>query len=170
MDKITPMKSPVTPTSDVELLLHAHRIIVLVPDFDINEIALGRKIWDLARATGSDILFLGVVQNIDEEWHTLKRITSLFAVSQDRRTQVDSRLEFGYSWQKAIRRVWQPGDVILCLEDHLARGRFFRRKSLAKELAHELNLPVYCLPSSFERRPRSDSAPHPVIEKITRVH
>ena len=170
MDKNIPMKSPVTPTSDVELLLHAHRIIVLVPDFDINEIAFGRKIWDLALSTGCDILFLGVVQTIDDEWHTLKRITSLFAVSQDRRIQVDSRLEFGCSCQKAIRRVWQPGDVILCLEDHAVRGRLFGRKPLARELAHALNLPVYCLPGSFESRVGPDSTSRPFIEKITRVH
>jgi hypothetical protein len=170
MDKIIPRKNEVTPINAVEILSNARRLIVLVPDFVIDEIALGRKLWDLALSTGSDILFLGTVQDLDEEWHTLHRIASLFAVAQDMHIHIDSHLEFGCSWQKAIRRVWQPGDVILCLEDHAVRGRLFSRKPLAREVAHALELPVYCLPGSFESRVRPDSASRLFIEKITRFH
>jgi hypothetical protein len=170
MEKIIQEKNCISPASDFELLLTAHRIIVLVPDFSINEIALGRKIWDLARSTGSNILFLGTVQTIDEEWHTLQRVAALFAVTQDRRIHVESRLEFGCSWQKAVRGIWQPGDVILCLENHTVRGTLFGRTSLAGKLAHELNLPVYCLPGSFEQQAIPGGTSVLFSGQITRVY
>lgn len=124
------------------------RLLVLMPDFNFDEKVLGRKVWDLAIQNRSDVLFLGVIQSPDQKLYALNQLRGLMAVVQDRRLKVDSRLEFGLSWQKAIRHWWMPGDMIICCSSHRVQALPLRHKSLAELIAQELRLPVYVLRDS----------------------
>jgi hypothetical protein len=136
---------------DQKVLPPASRLVVLVPDFSIDEIDMGRRIWELAQMTCNDILFLSAVRNLDEELISLHRMAALYACAQDRLIRVQTRLEFGLSWQKAVRQIWQPGNLIICCPDHKIRFNLFQRRHLGALLARDLKLPVYVLPDCFRR-------------------
>ena len=136
---------------DQQDLPPASRLVVLVPDFSIDEIAMGRGIRELAQMTCSDILFLSAVRNLDEEMISLHRMASLHACAHDRLIHVQTRLEFGLSWQKAVRQIWQPGNLIVCCPDHEIRCNLFQRRALGELLAHDLKMPVYVLADCYRR-------------------
>jgi hypothetical protein len=146
-------KSPMGTTLKVDPhdLPPTDRLIVLVPDFSIDEAAMGRRIWELAQVTCKAILLLSAVRNLDEEMISLHRLTALYACAQDRLIQVQTRLEFGLSWQKAVKQIWQPGSLIVCCQDHEIRWNLFQRRALGDLLAHDLKLPVYIIPDCFRR-------------------
>ena len=124
------------------------RFIVLVPDSQIDEIALGRRIWDLASTYDSDVLFLSAVQDPDHEMTAVHRMTVLSAIVQDRRFHVETALRFDKNWRKAIQEVWKPGDVIVCCAEHSVRSSLILRVRLSSLIQKQMQLPIYILPSS----------------------
>jgi hypothetical protein len=123
----------------------ARRLIVLVPNEPIDEVALGRRIWDLALPARSDVLFLSTVKNEDEELCALHCLAKLASVAQDRRIQVKTQIQFGRSWRQAVARVYRPGDLVVCLADQCVRRRVFWEEPLCLRLAADLDIPVYAL-------------------------
>ncbi len=123
------------------------RFIVLVPDSKIDEIALGRCIWDLALTYRSDVLFLSAVQNPDQELAAVHRMTVLSAVTNDPRFHIETALKFDKSWRKAIQEVWKPGDVIVCCAEHTTRSSLLSRVYLSSLVKDRMQLPIYVLPN-----------------------
>jgi hypothetical protein len=141
----------------------------LVPNFNLDELAFGRQIWELAVSSCREILFLGAVKTADDELKTVHRVAALRACAQDRRLHVETRLEFGRSWHKAISSIWKPGDLIVCCPDHEIRTNLFRHVSLGSLLAEDLNLPVYILPDHYGRAAFSGKRTDVGAEKAARV-
>jgi hypothetical protein len=123
----------------------ARRLIVLVPDCPVDEVALGRRIWDLALLDRSDVLFLSAVKNEDAELRALHRIARLASVTQDPRIHVRTQLQFGRSWRQAVAQVYLPGDLLVCLADQRVRRRVLWEEPLCLRLALDLDIPVYAL-------------------------
>ena len=147
----------------------ASRLVVLVPDIKLDELAFGRQIWELALSSCKDILFLGAVTTAGDELKILHRMATLSACAQDRRIHVQTHLEFGRSWQKAIRHIWKTGDLIVCCPDHAIRTNLFRHVSLGSLLAHDFHLPVYYLPNRCAQTATSETMKGLGAEKAARV-
>jgi hypothetical protein len=127
----------------------ANRMIVLVPDFrTINEINLGRLIWGLASPRKCAVLYLSIVDKLYDEILATHKLTRLAAVTNDTFVHVDLMVEIGIPWQRIIKQIARPGDVLVCFEDHIIRNGMFRRKPISKILVAQLNLLVYTLGSS----------------------
>lgn len=138
-------KTAPIPSVPSEWAMPAMRLVVILPGTRIDEIALARLVWGLGVTYSSDILYLCVVQNTEEELRALHQLARLYALTQDPRFRVETSILQGLTWSEAIRSVWKPGDLMICYANHSIRSRFFARKWLSRWLAEEFHLPVYAL-------------------------
>ncbi len=128
-------------------LADARRLIVLVPDLDVDETILGRCIWDIARPAKLDVLYLCVIRHWDEELRAFHKSTRLSAVTHDPRIHVATMVKGEIDLFKAIKGIYRPGDLIICDESQRISERVFWRKSLSRALSDRLHIPV--MPISY---------------------
>jgi hypothetical protein len=144
------------------------RLFVLVPEYGIDDIAFGRRIWDIAITYRCDILFVCAVRTPEDESRAMHRMANLLAVTKDPRIKVDSLLAYGKSWQQAIRRNWKPGDLAVCCPDQLVKLNLFQSSPMGILLSQRLKVPVYILSESYHRK-NASGRNQPSSGKVTRV-
>ena len=142
---------PADPTS-VTLLIHegmplpsVRRLVVLVPNVDIDEAELARRIWSLASPRELEVLYLALVLDPDDESRVRRQLATLAAITRDGWTAVETQPQVGRDWLQVVRRVWRPGDLIVCQAQQSVSGRGLKRQPLSSALASTLNTPVYIL-------------------------
>jgi hypothetical protein len=123
----------------------AQRLIVLLPNYSVDSLALGRRIWDLARVHRSRILFLSLVRDYDEELAALHKMSHLAAIVQDTFTKAETLVRISRNWLKEVGTTWKPGDLLICFADQTVRSRLFRQETLGEFLADRLGIPVYMI-------------------------
>lgn len=153
-------ESPPTPSTAGALLIPAdqplppaRRLIVLVPNADVDEAELATRIWSLASPRWLEVLFLSVFRSPETELLARQRLTLLAAITRDDRTHVETRLELSGNWIQIVRRHWEPGDLIVCHAEQALSGGNLKRKSLAQGLVAALNTPVYVLSGFYPELP-----------------
>ena len=153
-------ESPPTPSAVGALLIPAdqplppaRRLVVLVPNVDVDEAELATRIWSLASPRWLEVLFLSIFRSPETESLARRRLTLLAAITSDDRTHVETRLEPGGNWIQIVRRHWQPGDLIVCHAEQMLSGWSGGRRSLAKAIVSALNNPVYVLSGFYPELP-----------------
>ncbi len=131
----------------------ARRLIVLVPDTDVDESELATRIWSLASPRGLAVLYLGMIRDVRAESLTRRRLITLAAITRDDWAHVETRLEFEGQWVQVVRRIWEPGDLIVCHAEQALSGGNLKRRSLAQSLVAALNTPVYVLSGFYPELP-----------------
>jgi len=128
----------------------ARRLIVLVPDFEMNTGAAARKIWELANALESGVQFLGLSRDAAREPGLRRGIATLSAMVGDGCTPVESKIEIGNNWLKLVESNWQDGDVIVCFRDNQPG---LARKSLNQILESKLNATIHVFTGLQQEKP-----------------
>ena len=123
----------------------ARRLIVLIPDQDIDEVELARRIWTLASPRGLAVVFLGLCRAAAEEPRMRRRLVTLAAVTRDKQVKVETRLEFDADWLRRVNAVWRTGDIVVCHAEQATRVWGIGRRPLSQALASSLKAPVYVL-------------------------
>src|SRR5574337_473172 len=59
-----------------ERLVSARRLIVLVPNWDVDEVEIARQVWELAVPLGLAIVFFGLCKDITEELSMQRRLAT----------------------------------------------------------------------------------------------
>ena len=90
------------------------RLIVLVPNLDVDETAIARKIWGLAFPARLSVLLLGLCPNLNEESSMRRRLITIAALIREPRLSVEIHLDYGRNWIKSLKNVLDFGDIILC--------------------------------------------------------
>jgi hypothetical protein len=127
---------------DLAELPPAQRLVVLMPDHDVSETGLAKYIWTLASPRRLPVLLLGISHDSQEQYRARRRLVTVAAITRDDTVQVEIELAFDQGWKQACRRVWRPGDLIVCHgEQKVAAG--LGRRPLAEVLLHSLSTPVY---------------------------
>lgn len=121
------------------------RLIVLVPPASIDEMLLARRIWTLALKTRSDVLYVALVRDADEESYARRSLALLTSITRDDRLQVASQTIFGSSWLKALRPLVQSGDVIVCVAGQTVKRLGRSALPLNDQLAAAFGEVVYVL-------------------------
>jgi len=119
----------------------AGRLIVLVP-FDSDYAAATRRIWELAVATCTRVLFLGLCQDMAEEPSLRRQLVTISALVGDGRVVAEAKVEIGTNWVNAVKRNYQAGDMIVCFAEQRAG---ILHRPLSQILESKLNMPVYIL-------------------------
>lgn len=117
------------------------RLIVLIPQ-DVDYSRVTRRIWELANTTGSSVQLLGLCRNTAEEMSLRRELVTISALIQDAKIVVETRIEIGYNWLKAVRNNYQDGDMIVCIAE---QSIGIRRQPLSQLLESTMHTPVYIL-------------------------
>jgi hypothetical protein len=129
-----------------QLLSNVKRLIVLVSDIKVDEIAFGRHIWDIAKPARIDVTYLCVVRHWGDELQAAHKMTQLLAVTNDPMFRTEILVKAEISWDKAIREIQRPGDLILCDSSQGLPGSLFWKKSLNRVLSSRLQIPIITVP------------------------
>lgn len=127
------------------LQLDVQRLVVLVPDRSFDYAQVGNFIRNAADGRVHRVIYLARFSSFDEESRWMSYLKRLKAVTLDRHHAVDFVLEYETPWTKAVKKVFIPGDAIICFAEHKASWRIFWRKPISEILAEQGISPVYCL-------------------------
>ncbi len=128
------------------------RLLVLVPDEEVNESRLTQVIWLLAMPYNLEVLLVGTVWQGDAAY-TRRRLVSLATQVRDGRVQVETAVYPHKSWLKAIAQTWQPGDLIICHAQQRISIDGWRQQPLANWLLDVHSSPVYILNGFYAHLP-----------------
>ena len=128
----------------------AKRLVVLIPDSELDETILGRQVWNLALPGQKSVVLLSAAQNLDEELRAIHRLTQIVAVANDPRFHIESIVRFQSGWIRAIKSIYKPGDLILCFESHKIPFRIFWHQSIQSFIEDHLKIPVNTFPKTIE--------------------
>ncbi len=138
--------SPVSYTD----LAPTRRLIVLVPDADLDYAAASRRVWNLAGEMESHILFIGLCKDAAEEPGLRRQLITMAAMVQDREVSAETYIETGTNWITIVKRNYQPGDLVVCFAKQRAG---LLQKPLSEILQSSLKIPVYIISGIFFEKP-----------------
>jgi hypothetical protein len=90
------------------------RLVALVPNLDVDEVAFAHAIWELAFPPGLAVLLLGLCPNPNAEPRARRRLVTMAALIREPRVAVEMRLEFGRDWKSTLKSFLDPGDIVVC--------------------------------------------------------
>ncbi len=122
-------------------LEQAGRLIVLIP-VNVDCTSLIQRIWELAVSTGSAVQLLGLCRDADQEPSLRRKLVTMSALIQDARVSVETRIEIGGSWLKAVKQNYQAGDSFVCITKQRTG---IRRRPLSEILESNFKTSVYIL-------------------------
>jgi hypothetical protein len=120
----------------------AHRLIVLVPDSDLDYAAATRRVWELANELGTRIQFIGLYKDTARESSLRRQLVTMSAMVQDGNVSAEAKVEFGNNWVNVVKSNWQAGDMVVCFAEQHA-GLLYR--PLSQILRSNLEAPIYIL-------------------------
>lgn len=118
------------------------RLIFLVPPSLTDEVEFGRYILDEAQQNDADVVLLMLVSNYEDESHGHLKVSTINALLTGFHFYVDTMIVWGKSWEKAIKQILEPRDVIICPADMKIRTHLIQMKPISDELVRILNNPV----------------------------
>lgn len=132
------------------------RVIVLIPDMEIDPVRSARRVRELAYQLDRQVQFLGTCPDAAHESAVRRQLVNLAGLARDDRVSAEVRVEAGLGWLQAVQANWQPGDRLVCFEDQRIG---LRKRLLSRVLEARLEVAVHILPlPPGERRRRSKLA------------
>ncbi len=122
----------------------SRRLVVILPDENVDVISLPRRIWNLAAPNSCNVLLAIKPCREENEFYARMNLTTLASIIRDPRVIVETQLILGQSMEQAARQWARPDDVFVCFEEHSVKG-FLKKRRLAEILAHTTQRPVYVL-------------------------
>jgi hypothetical protein len=135
--------SPSETLADHSVLLTVKRLVVVVPNEDVDEAQLSRQIWNLAANYRLDVLLITIVANTDESMSARRRLTTIAAMTRASHFKVEKQVVFSHRWDRALRSFWQQSDMILCPAEKAIKNIFGKTTLLSQALSDHLQAPVY---------------------------
>jgi hypothetical protein len=129
----------------------AHRLIVLVPNLEVDLTAVAHRVWALANATDAHVQFIGLYSDAAQEPSLRRELVTMSGMVKDDRVSTEVEAILGNDWVDVVKTHYQAGDLVLCFAEHRTG---LSRRPLSEILQSELNMPVYILSELY---PRNDS-------------
>jgi hypothetical protein len=143
--------------TEADPLPPSRRLVVILPDADLDVFALSKRLWNLAAPERHQVLLLTRPGEAENEYHSRVSLTTLASLIRDARVEVQTQVIAGLSLEKAARQYSRSDDVLVCFEEQRIPG-FLKQDRLADVLAQKTHLPVYTLKGSVSETTRSLSA------------
>lgn len=124
----------------------ARRLIVLVPA-DADYTAATRRVWELAVATDTRVLLLGLCKDAAQEPSLRRGLVTMSALVGNGRVVTEAKVEIGTNWVNAVKSNYHTGDVIVCFAEQRAG---LMHKPLSQILESNLNATVYILSGLYQ--------------------
>ncbi|HXQ37397.1 MAG TPA: hypothetical protein VN843_25530 [Anaerolineales bacterium] len=127
-----------------------HRLLVLVPDADLDYAAATRRVWELADELEARIQFISLYKDAARESSLRRQLVMMTAMVQDGNASAEAKVEFGNNWVNVVKSNLQTGDMIVCFaEQHT--GLLYR--PLSQILRSNLEAPIYILSGLYPQSP-----------------
>ena len=143
-------------------LPQARRLVVLVPDLDVDQAALARRIWNLAAPSKRAVLYLGLTTSTSEEPQARRQLASIAALTRDDWVKTSTALVVETDWVSALRPQLRPGDVIVCHTEQMLPG-WRGAQPLGHALCQILQTPVHLLEGFYAGDPAQPAHPTAAI-------
>jgi hypothetical protein len=137
------------------------RLVVLVPEDELDEQELSTKIWQMAAPGSLEVLFLCLAPGPEMEAYLHLRLSSLGSLTRDDRVRASFSFSSESTWLAAAAHVWRPGDLLVCYRSQLGKSQRNGR-GLGARLTESLGAPLYVInslktgPSQRQLRLRSE--------------
>jgi len=166
--EITSRKAATSPAMSLLLpeglaLPPARRLVVLVPDLDLDAAALARCIWNLAAPNKLAVLFIRQATSQSEEPHARRQLATLAALTRDDWVKVSTLLAADAKWMKTLAPLLHKDDLIVCHAEQSLPG-WRGSRPLGRALCQELRTPVQLLEGFYAVDP--GQAPHPTARIV----
>lgn len=92
------------------------RLLVLVPDDELDEARYAKKARLLAESFHFPIVFLGLNHEPDKESQMRRKLITLSGIAGSEKTMTDFKLFSVASWVEVLQNELQPQDIIMCPE------------------------------------------------------
>lgn len=133
---IAPRRFPLCPT---------RRLVVVIPEGNLDESALARRIWQLASACALQVLLLGLSTDDERASAVRRRLALLSAILRQGQVSTSTTSMVGRNWPLALKAVLRSGDLVVSLARHKVAYHAVHRQSLGEALAAVFDIPVYML-------------------------
>lgn len=141
----------VAPTSSLDLK-PAPRLIVLVPESEIDSAILARKIREAANAMESRVQLIGLSRDPAHAAEVRRRLVTLSAMVEDKTIFVEKTVEFGANWLNAVKPYWRENDVIVCFA---GQRNGLAVRPLDQVLQSNLKATVYVIAGVIQKKERA---------------
>ncbi len=132
----------------------AHRLIVLVPEFGTSHILIARKVQELAYRFERRVQLIALSPDVMNEPGLHRQLITLSAHIENAHVLVETKIEVGRSWLKAIQPYWREGDMVVCFAE---TGLGLRDQKLRQLLESAFGASVYVVADLLPRKPNSFS-------------
>lgn len=113
------------------------RFIIPVTNPEADHTAIARRVWELANASGSRVLFLGLCKDALHEPGLRRTLATMSALVNTGNVSAGSEIVLGKDWEKSLRARLRMGDTVVCWGDQHA------------DLLHtDLGVPIYFVPEA----------------------
>lgn len=133
------------------------RLVVLIPDSNVNELSLARAVWLLASPNHLPVALVGICSRRDREPLARRRLATLAVLIRDSNVQVEVEIYSTPNWLEALSSQVKRGDQVVCQAEQRIRSRLVRVQPLAAVIAKRIEAPVVTL-SGFYPELRPDPA------------
>ena len=127
------------------------QLIVLIPA-GADCASVTRRICKLASETNSCVQLFGLYRDEEEELALRRELVMTSALIRDAKVYVEITVKHGSDWVRAIRDIYQTGDLIVCLTD---QSTGLRRKPLSQILESNFKTTIYILSESPMQKQKS---------------
>jgi len=130
--------------------LAAHRLVVLVPDQDVDEVRFSRAIRSIMRSETTHVVLVTAVNNVESELAARRRLATISSQVSDFYVYVEVRIVWNRSWIAAARQVASQGDLVACPPEMSVRAGLRKREPLDEAITRRLGLKVTPLAGFFD--------------------
>ena len=123
------------------------RLLVLVPDVDLDPSSFAAQIRALAQPKRLGVLLVGQCPVEADEWHWRRSLATLgAAISDTDHLLVETQVSLASSWLDIVKGLRVDGDLVVCHREQVLRGAWpWQRQALDQALIAELRQPVCVL-------------------------
>lgn len=125
------------------------RLVVLVPNPDVDEIKFSWAIRRLANPANLDVLLVSIVDDVESELAARRSLVTICSMVNEFKYNVDFRVVWDRSWIHAARDLAAPGDLFICPPEVTIRTGFRKREPLDAAIARSLNVPTQPIANFF---------------------
>jgi hypothetical protein len=121
---------------------NGRRMIVFVPEGITDLGSLAHKIRWMALSDHFDILYLALVDNAEKTLSVSRQMATLKAITSESWLKVTVKTTPVGEWEKNIKEIYQPGDVIVCHAEQFVKTGFLKTTPIQDYLGNLLNAPT----------------------------
>ena len=129
------------------------RLLVVVPDQDLDVVDFSRAVRKLAKPNVSDILLVTIVHSEDDEMDSRRRLATMAALLRDFDYKIETLVQWSRSWIKTLESLVRPEDMIFCPPEMNVRTGLRSYEPLLEAIKRRLNANVQPISGFYRKDP-----------------